>query len=209
MNIDPDPRWIELFPKSFIPDIIQDILDTASYLTLPPDDEKRPEEHITKQVYKRLTRNKRYYTGPLNPSIEHWLTDLESRTDIIFYCGKGLETYFIVEAKRLFVTFPGGRNASLVKEYIDNGVMRFINKQYAYYQQESAMLGYVFTVSCNKAREAIASGMAENREMICMEGAYAKSTLPVKPSVDETQHDADGKPFTLYHLFIRLSSPKN
>jgi len=205
MNFVPDPNWIELFPISDIPIIIQDVLDTTPHLKSPPDGEKRPEEYVSRQVYDHLRRNKWYYTGPLTPSIEHWLPNLDSRTDIIFFCAKGQETYFVVEAKRLFVTFPAGKKVDLIKDYIDKGMMRFIESRYAPYQQASAMIGYVFNDSCATARRVVKIAIEKQRTKTYLTGDYGVSVLPVKPPVDETHHDVAGKPFTLYHLFIKLN----
>ncbi len=206
MNFVPDPRWIELFPPMYIPIIIQDVLDAVPHLEPPPADEKRPEEFLSRQICRRLRRNKRYYTGPLTPNIEHWLTDLESRADIVFHCGKGQETYFVVEAKRLFVVFPSGRKASLVREYVDHGIMRFIDNRYAPYQQAAAMLAYVFTVSCQEAQAKIGMEVDRQRKKVCLQGSFGSSALSVKPAVNETRHLAGEKPFTLYHLFVDIKS---
>lgn len=118
----PGLSWrIELFPESYIPVVIQDILDALPHLRNPPEAISRQEEHLTGQLFDLIKRNARYYSGPLEPSIEHWLPDRESRVDIRFSCGKGLETCFVVEAKRLFTTYPGGTKAELLKAYIDEG----------------------------------------------------------------------------------------
>ena len=93
----PRPR---LFKKSLIPVIVQDVLDACKSLKAPPKGEKRPEEDLSKQVYRQLLRIPRYSTGPLEPHLESWLPDIESRADIRFSCGAGIHTYFIFEAKR-------------------------------------------------------------------------------------------------------------
>jgi len=197
----PRPR---LFKKSLIPVIVQDVLDAFKSLRAPPKGEKRPEEDLSKQVYRQLLRIPRYTFGPLEPHIESCLPDLESRADIRFSCGAGIHTYFIFEAKRLFVTHPGGKTVSLVSEYIHEGMMRFIVGRYAPYQQASAMLGYVFEVAVNDARNKVALSIENEREKLCLKNGYKTSSLPVTPPVDETRHDVQGKPFTLYHLYASI-----
>jgi len=202
----PDLSWIELFPQKNIHIIIQDILDTLPKLTKPPKSCMRPEEHLTQQLHNKVKQNQRYYTGPLSPSIEHWISD-ESRTDMLFLCGKGQETYFAVEAKRLFITYPGGKKADLIKEYIDDGMMRFIKGRYAPYQLSSAMLGYVFDVSCSKVREVLGHALVKRTDLSLV-GTLEKSLLPVTPPVDETQHALEKGIFTLYHLFVKIEEGK-
>jgi hypothetical protein len=203
---EPSPAWlIELFPRSYVPDVIQDILDALSFLKLPPEDASRPEEHLTGQLFDIIKRKRRYLSGPLEPSIEHWLSDRESRVDFRFSCGKGLETYFVVEAKRLFTTYPGGASADLLQAYIDKGMMRFIGGRYAPFQEASAMLGYVFDVTCADARCRVKTAVEKRRHNLHLVGDFGPSPLAVTPPVDETNHALCSKTFTLYHLFAQLS----
>lgn len=197
----PRPR---LFKKSLIPVIVQDVLDACKSLQAPPKGEKRPEEDLSKQVYRQLLRIPRYTFGPLEPHIESCLPDLESRADIRFSCGAGIHTYFIFEAKRLFVTHPGGKSATLVTEYIHEGMMRFVVGRYAPNQQASAMLGYVFGVTVIEAKSKVSLAIESERAKLCLKNGYKASTLPVTPPVDETHHDVQGKPFTLYHLYAAV-----
>ncbi|MBM4088176.1 MAG: hypothetical protein FJ276_01910 [Planctomycetes bacterium] len=203
---EPSPSWlIALFPQSYVPVVLQDILDALPRLKTPPEEATRPEEHLTGQLYSIVKGNARYYSGPLEPSIEHWLPDQESRVDIRFSCGKGQETYFVVEAKRLFTTYPGGARADLLQPYIDEGMMRFIGGRYAPYQQASAMLAYVFDVTCAEARCAVKTAVEKRRRDLRLTGDFGPSALVVTPPVDETKHALRAKTFTLYHLFAQLS----
>jgi hypothetical protein len=203
---EPSVSWlIELFPRSYVSVVLQDILDALPRLKSPPGDVTRPEEHLTGQLYDLIKRNRRYYSGPLEPSIEHWLPDRESRVDIRFSCGKGQETYFVVEAKRLFTTYPGGAKADLLQPYIDEGMMRFIGGRYACYQEASAMLGYVFDVTCADARCRVKAAVEKRRHDLHLTGDFSPSALAVAPPVDETKHALCSKTFTLYHLFAQLS----
>lgn len=196
-----------LFPKPYVRQIVQDVLDVSKLLQHPPIGESRPEECLTKQIYGLLKRKSRYYTGPLTPEIESWLPDLESRADIKFTCGKGLETYFIIEAKRLFVTQPGGKPAALVAEYVNDGMLRFLTGRYAPHQQTSAMLGYVFKATPQAAATAVGHAVEAKRRALRLCGTLKPSPLPVKPSVMETLHRLRAKPFTLYHLFVPIPHP--
>jgi len=199
---EPDSSWISLFPPEYTPIIIQDILDILPKLTRPPKSCARPEEDLTRQLWNKVRRNQRYYTGPLDPSIEHWATDV-GRTDLLFKCGKGQETYFAIEAKRLFVTYPSGKKASLIKEYIDEGMMRFVTGHYAQHQRSSAMLGYVFDMPCSKAREMLGEALSKRADLF-LSGSLSPSPLPVTPPIEETRHALKKRDFTLYHLFTKV-----
>ena len=130
-----------LFPDDDVAVIVQDVLDSSRDLPRPGAKEKRPEESLSKVVFLRLVKIPRYRTGPLEPHIESWLPDASHRGDIRFSCGRGIETYFIFEAKRLFVTYPNtGRKHSLVPQYIADGMMRFVNRHYAPFQRQLSSL---------------------------------------------------------------------
>lgn len=194
-----------LFPEDDVAVIVQDVLDCSQDLPRPGGREKRPEEFLSKKVFLRLTRIPRYRIGPLQPDMESWLPDAAHRGDIRFSCGGGLETYFLIEAKRLFVTFPkSGRKDSLIPKYIAEGMMRFVRGHYAPFQHQSAMLGYVHDETLDNARSQLARSIGDHREELSLSDSFQPSPLPVKPKVSETQHDLDGGRFTLYHLLVTI-----
>ena len=195
-----------LFPNSYISTIVQDVLDVCQNLTTPPKNAKRPEEHVSKQLYRLLLRNPRYQDGPLEPHFESWLPDLSNRPDIRFSCGQGVYTYFLFEAKRLFVTFPRGKKDSLIPEYIEQGMMRFVAGRYAPDLHAGAMLGYVFMAVLAEAREKVQDAVSSHSSKLCLVTPMQASALPVTPQVDESLHTVKGKPFTLYHLLVPVSA---
>ena len=194
-----------LFPDDDVAVIVQDVLDASRDLPRPGAKEKRPEEFLSKVVFLRLVKIPRYRTGPLEPHMESWLPDAAHRGDIRFSCGKGIETYFLFEAKRLFVTYPNtGRKDSLVPQYIAEGMMRFVNRHYAPFQHHSAMLGYVFDETLTNASHQITQGIQTRQRELQLSGPHQPSSLPVKPRVSETRHALDDGPFTLYHLLVAI-----
>lgn len=202
MTDDPLPP---LFPDDQVALIVQDVLDCCIGLPRPGPREKRPEEAISKVLFLRLTRIQRYRLGPLEPHMESWLPDAAHRSDIRFSCGRGIETYFLIEAKRLFITYhKSGKKDSLLGEYIEAGMMRFIRRDYAPFQHQSAMLGYVFDETLSAARSRLEQGINSRKTKLRIPDAFRSSPVPVEPSVDETCHDLDDGPFTLYHLLVAI-----
>lgn len=193
-----------LFPLDDIPVIVQDVLDCCQSLRRPNPRSKRPEEEISKQVFLRLTRIGRYRTGPLEPHMESWLPDAAHRGDIRFSCGRGIETYFLFEAKRLFVTFPKAGKRSLIPEYIHEGMMRFVGRHYAPWQHQSAMLGYVHDESLPVALERLGAAISGQAQCLKLNRPLATSALAVTPSVHETEHALEDGPFILYHLLVAI-----
>jgi hypothetical protein len=193
-----------LFPQEDIATIVQDVLDCSTGLKRPGPKCKRPEEELTKQVFNRLVKTDRYRVGPFYAEYDPWLVGLKDRPDIRFSCGRGIECYFLVEAKRLFVTFPGGRKDSLIAEYIDEGVMRFVSRRYAPFQHASAMLGYVHDEPLDSAKQKLCETMKRHGCKLKLKQDIISSALPVTPNVSESTHALSYGDFTLYHLTVAV-----
>lgn len=201
----------KLFPDEDIPKIVQDLLDACAGMDRRSKRDK--ETHLTKRVYASLLRMKRYKDGPLQPLPEHPQYKLAEngeivetgRADISFSCGRGWETYFIVEAKRLFISFSR-RKDSLLSEYIDDGMCRFVSGQYAASQQKAAMLGYVFDEELPTARGKLASAIGGKAPQLQLApgAGLCQASLSVRPPVDETLHALPGRPFTIYHILVKV-----
>lgn len=203
--------FVSLFPEEDTPRIIQNILACIGALSRTFPGEK--ENDLTKRLYKDLCRNPEYLRGPIAPYLEVPIVviddeepEITGRADIIFTCGKGLETYFPVEAKRLYVTYPSGKTASLVKDYINDGMMRYVTGQYASKMSEGAMLGYVCDSTVPVAKKALSASVDKEaaKLRLAKSGAWQTSSIAVTPSVDETRHDLDGRSFIMYHILTEV-----
>jgi hypothetical protein len=206
----PASDFIALFPTEDVPRIIQNIQNCCALLKRQEDFEK--ENSLSKRLYLHLCLLPEYRRGPIAPLWESWLVNLTDvnaeitgRADILFLCG-GIETYFLLEAKRLFVTYPGGNQDSLVKEYIKDGMMRFVSGQYASKMTEGAMLGYVCDNTVPIARSALSAEVAKQavKLQLAGNGAWQESGLAVTPSVDETRHALSNREFTMYHILTKV-----
>lgn len=196
-----------LFPDDDVPIIVQDVLNCCRDLKRPSPKVKRPEENISKQIYQRLVRIPRYRLGPLEPRIEPWLPDGLHRGDISFACGRGLESYFLFEAKRLFVTYPrSGKKDSLLSEYIHQGMMRFVKRAYAPWQHQSAMLGYVYDETLDIALQKLESAIVRQSQDLKLSHKLSTSSLIVRPPINETRHMLNDGEFTLFHLLVAISA---
>lgn len=185
---------------------MQDIIDAFPYLRRPARSIVRQEEHLTGQICKRLRSLRRYREGPLEFHQESNLPDMNGRADIRITCGQGIDTYFIVEAKRLFLKRPNGRLDSLTNAYTgEEGMMRFVTGKYAPYQQSSAMLGYVYDIDLVEAQKKVASKIDKYEEDLKLIRSMQESSLPVQPSIQETHHFLENdRPFQIYHIFARI-----
>ncbi len=207
----PALEFVKLFHFEDIPRIIQNIRDCCKKLKRKSPYEK--ENDLSKRLYKQLWRLPEYHTGPIEPQMESWVVDMDEdepeitgRTDIKFTCGRGVQTYFAVEAKRLFITYPKGGKASLVMDYINDGMIRYVSGQYASKMTAGAMLGYVFDNSINDTKKALVAAIEKEKInlRLAIGGSWQASSLSVTPIVDETRHALTGRDFTIYHILAKV-----
>ncbi|MFH0784982.1 MAG: hypothetical protein V2B20_23920 [Pseudomonadota bacterium] len=134
-------------------------------------------------------------------------SEIRGRADILFlYPGGGMETYFLVEAKRLFVASKNGKIDKLTGKYMDEGMMRFVAGQYASKMFSGALLGYVFEKQVEEAKAALKAAITGKRVKlkIVEHGDWQESSIPVSPSVNETRHECLQGTFTLFHLLTKV-----
>jgi hypothetical protein len=203
--------FVRLFPSEDIPSILQNIQTSCE--TLIRQKPSEIENDLTKRLYLQLCRFPEYRTGPIEP---HWESHvvvfdedepgITGRVDIRFSCGRGIETYFPVEAKRLFVTYPKGGKASLVADYIDDGMLRFVTGQYGYKMSAGAMLGYVCDNTVSKAKNTLFAAIDKEAAKLRLtaNGRWQESIIGVTPPVDETRHELDSCGFTIYHILTKV-----
>lgn len=203
--------FVNLFPTEDISRILQNLQNCCGTLIRQAPFEL--ENDLSKRLFKQLCRCPEYRTGPLEP---HWESqvvtfdedepEITGRVDIKFSCGRGIETYFPVEAKRLYVTYPKGTKASLIKDYINDGMMRYVSGQYASKMAEGAMLSYVCDSTIPVAKNALSAEVGKEavKLRLAKSGAWHTSSLAVTPLVDETRHDLDDRSFIMYHILTKV-----
>ncbi len=114
--------------------------------------------------------------------------------------------YFAIEAKRLHVTFPSGRDPC-VSEYVtrNQGMMCFIDQRYAKGLVSGGMLGYVFDGDVDRARVSVAVAIEKHGDKLkCVPpfAMVASAIVPGDSRVSETTHHLPHGDFTIYHLFV-------
>jgi len=203
--------FVRLFPSEDIPSILQNLQTCGE--TLIRHKPSEIENDLTKRLYLQLCRYPEYRTGPIEPHWESQVVVLDDdepgitgRVDIRFSCGRGIEAYFPVEAKRLFVTYPKGGKASLLADYIDDGMMRFMSGQYGSKMTAGSMLGYVCDNTVSKAKSAliVAIGKDALKLRLTANGRWQQSIINVTPPVDETRHEVESRGFTIYHIMTKV-----
>lgn len=162
--------YSRLFPQQHIPTILLLILRVGK--KLKKKSERDCEDWLTTRLYRQLICEPIFRDGPLQISLQPDIVNSEAdpelkspegRLDLQVSCGHGYEVYFAIEAKRLRVCLPSGFFLGS-REYVKEGMMRFVKGQYAPFMRTGAMLGYVFDGDKTKARGANNQQIQKNTE---------------------------------------------
>ena len=89
---------------------------------------------------------------------------------MVLIVGQDWEHYLAYECKRLNVTGRDGARRSLARQYINDGVVRFVTEQYAGNLPTGCMFGYVMDGDLSFARARIREAMTESREVLGLQG---------------------------------------
>src|SRR6266699_5988853 len=113
------------------------------------------------------------------------------------------DRYLAVEAKRLF-----GKGSSRADEYVEKGVMDFVNAKYGRGHNYGIMLGYILVGPLTKAVAAVDSAMNTRKLQTAEHSALApNSSLCLHPYTHHSIHLQQGTAtlITLVHVFLDFS----
>lgn len=202
--------YAKLFPTGLIPAILLLILHAGknTHKQTPTD----REDWITLRLHHQLIREPLFRDGPLQIDLQtdivHSASDSgkntpEGRLDLKVSCGHGYEIYFAIEAKRLRVSLPSGLFLG-GREYVKDGMMRFVTGQYAPLMQAGAMLGYVYDGETELAFSDIDRHIQKQAEELKLKDPKKLTSSPTFPShpINETNHALGNRLFTVFHLFL-------
>jgi hypothetical protein len=207
-------QWIPLFPEEEVPFILAAVLRSGSALKKSHTTEL--ENDLSDRLRDLLDREPILRDRPVEIFREVPIYDRRKsrqrqmgRTDLMFLYSTGVSKpwpYFVIETKRLHVTFPSGWQ-SLISEYVTGhqGMMCFIEGRYSSGLASGGMLAYVFDGAIEKARAAIAVSIEANHQRLrCGPGPRfgPSSALAGESRVSESQHSLSVGAFNIYHLFL-------
>jgi hypothetical protein len=137
------------------------------------------------------------------------------RNDIRFYLASPTANlrqtiFFTIECKRLNVKRKSGFVA-LAREYVDDGIRRFVDGKYSEGLPCGGIVGYVMDSRMKNALASVTKEIEANSLVLkmstvamrcpaCAVGGY-------KWSIETTHHRADGE-FILHHILLPLSLPR-
>lgn len=203
--------WGAQFPDDLLPNVITLILDQWASFTLEGETLEVP---ITRRFCVHLQNGKNRSRYPFRIDWEAWeLTptgEAVGRIDLRFSHGWDERVYFSIECKRLRVTFPGGGFSHLSTEYVQDGMMRYFNGQYADGLDKGGMLAYVMDSNLSEAQAKVKEVIDARHAMLHMSSSASLATssiLPDNSGVKETchRHGPSGI-FRIHHLFVSATN---
>ena len=209
-------QWVPLFPEEEVYYILAAVLRSGARLRKLKGTEL--ENDLNDRLRDELDRDPGFRVRPVEIFREVPLYDRKrarqkqlGRTDLIFLYSTGAMKpwpYFVIEAKRLHVTFPAGWQ-SLISEYVTGhqGMMCFIEGRYSVDLVSGGMLGYVFDGEVEKARSSIGASIEANHKQLrcCAVPRFGPSSVLKGDSrISESAHSRPRGPFTIYHLFLAV-----
>ena len=200
--------WAATFPDGLIPVIVSLVLDTWAGLPKPPRDEH---ETVVSRSLRNALRQAKNSTRTLPCLIDREVVedDLQTaeekgRIDLRFIHGCDESVYFAFECKRLNVPADGGCK-SLAREYVEEGMMRFVTGKYAAGLSQGGMIGYVMNGDFQLPTARVdAEIRTRNRQlrMASSKGLAPSGFFPSASVVRETKHSCRKPALTLHHVFL-------
>ncbi len=209
-------EWVPLFPEEEVPFILAAVLRSGAGLKKRNGTEL--ENDLSDRLRDLLDREPTLRDRPVEIFREVPLYDRRrsrqrqlGRTDLMFLYSTGTSKpwpYFVIETKRLHVTFKSGWQ-SLVSEYVigHQGMMCFIEGRYSRGLTSGGMLAYVFDGAVEKARGAIAASIeANHKQLRCGVSPWfgISSIIAGECTISESQHALSVGAFRIYHLFLAV-----
>ena len=209
-------EWVPLFPEEEVPFILAAVLRSGVRLKKLHGAEL--ENDLSDRLRDLLDRDSGLRVRPIELFREVPLYDRKrarqkqlGRSDLMFLYSTGIRKpwpYFVIESKRLHVTFPSGWK-SLVSDYVTGrqGMMCFIEERYARDLDSAGMLGYVFDGEIERARSSVAGSIESNNgQLQCSRKPRFGPSSVLKDDfrVSESSHSLSNRSFRIYHLFLAV-----
>lgn len=206
--------WIDLL-ESKIPELLLLVIDSWNDMAGPLPNNR--ETTITKVLCRKLRANRRardlmFLVGTEEVVLDPAPGQPEGREDIVFrptgrQGAPDEEIYLCLECKRLrFVS--GTKLHAGGAEYVKDGMMRFVNAQYAKEVKNGGMLGYVLDGNIPLAIKNIEINVRKNCSPLSMDHPATLHPSAMLPHIQEARESLHKRsfgvtPFYVHHLFVK------
>ena len=130
----------------------------------------------------------------------------KGRVDMAMIVGHDREYYLAYECKRLNAMRQGGARRSLAREYVNEGVMRFVTKQYAENLPTGCMIGYVMDGDLDFAHVRVRAAMTGSRAKLGLQGDLRAQDPIGQFQRFATDHVSGGGSIEILHALLPFVS---
>jgi hypothetical protein len=194
------------FAVDYLLEMLQAVVDAWTQIEGPTENEK--ENPITRRLAKKLIERDNL---PYEVSYQYWLLATDGILDLRLRRLSSQKEYFAFEAKRLHVTFPGGKVSAEYDKYVgDDGMMAFVNESYSPSLPAGGMLGYVMDGDSARAWSGLGAAIEHRRAPLKLVVGSGLAESPLAGAVaatkntrlGETDHTLTTHSLRLYHLLL-------
>jgi hypothetical protein len=205
--------WLGLL-EELLPEVLQLVVDTWHGIPGPLVSDK--EDKTTEALCSALRKNRTLRELPFLVDTQ-WVElnpepgQKQGRLDITFrptgVAGSpNEEIYFCLECKRLNF-LKGKKKVPGGSQYVKDGMLRFVNKQYAKAVKHGGMLGYVLDGNVPQAIKNVESNIRKQCVTLYMDSPgilHMSSILTQVSTARESFHQRKGEEITfrVHHLFL-------
>ncbi len=202
------------FEENYLAEILEAATIAWARMTQPGRGEI--EDRITFRLAGRLLNDPHFADIPYDIIAQYWLLGLDGellgRLDLRFKHRHSQRDYFVFEAKRLHVTYPGGGYSTEYPTYTgDDGMMAFVEGQYSKDFPAGGMLGYVMDGKCDTAWNGLGQRIEVQRmplkllptsKLLKSKLSKAVASGAGATHLGETEHDLKTHHLRLFHLLL-------
>lgn len=174
------------------------------------------EDRITFRIAGRLQNDPLFSELPYDVDVQRWRLSLEGellgRIDLRFKHRSSHRDYFVFEAKRLHVTYPGGSKSTEYPTYVgEEGMTALIEGFYAEKAPAAGMLGYIMDGKSDKAWNGLSHSIEKKKlELKVAAGNQLETSAFFEKLTDmmkgthlgETTHCLDNHHLRVFHLLL-------
>jgi len=169
---------------------------------------KTLENTITRALVREVQKEQDKYsihTEPHSKNLIHDCEDIEySEIDIKFIWDDYLpNVYLAVEAKLLY-----GTRSSLAGDYVEKGVMDFINRKYSWGHDHGIMAGYVLVAPIKKAISSVENALKKRKDETNETSPFDEDKFIDYPLLFNSVHkqENNGREIKILHIFFDFAS---
>lgn len=206
------------FEEDYLTEILTAV--AGAWANMRPPMRNEIEDRITFRLAGRLANDPQFSKIPYDIVPQYWLLGLNGqrlgRLDLRIKHRHSQRDYFAFEAKRLHVSYPGGRFSTEYSTYAgDDGMVAFINGQYCKTLPCAGMLGYIMDNKSDKAWAGLKRRIESQRRRLKLlkSSQFAESSLSHSiangmqgTSLGETSHDLRSHELRLLHLLLPVKT---